>query len=329
MPSSSSQNSDEPPGLLKILGAVFSGVLFGVFLSKLKTPVQDPVETIHPQNSTDNRQTEAAPPSPLAVAIESYPPPSVSEEEKSDKKRERFYRRGSLVASIATVLITLGILCVTYRYTKYAGGQLQTMKGQLQTMQAQMELQERPWIKIVNVETRGNNPMVPALSFQDAHNDFEHKLQATFQLKVSIKNIGHSVAEIAVRPEVFFPLWDNFGKSVPDEQKRFCDSDFGKARSGYYPSIVLFPDESFDWYGAGAQFIDSSNTTHIGNTAYVLPVAIVCTNYRLESLPNTYQTSVVYEVFRKDNNTRFFEPGVGTPASKIFMIRDALDDRAY
>src|SRR5437870_13220536 len=31
----------------------------------------------------------------------------------------------------------------------------------------QLEMTERPWIKIVDVKTHGNNPVIPALSFQN------------------------------------------------------------------------------------------------------------------------------------------------------------------
>jgi hypothetical protein len=138
---------------------------------------------------------------PIAVTIESYPPPPVIEEVKAEKRRDRRLKWGSFAASVATALITLGILCVTRKYTNYAKGQLRVMDGQLKTMQNQLELQERPWIKITDVQTRGNGPIIPALSFQrGAGMPFQ---QATFQLKISLKNIGHSVAEIAPRFHLF------------------------------------------------------------------------------------------------------------------------------
>jgi hypothetical protein len=204
----------------------------------------------------------------------------------------------------------------------------ETMKGQQRTMQAQLELQERPWIKVTDVQTRGNDPVVPALSFQ---NSVGYQ-QATFQLKVSVKNIGHSVAEIAVRYDLFLPLWENFDTSVTNKEKSFCDSEMGSARAGYYPSRILFPDETFDWYGAAAQIVSESNVNRSptsGDAKWIIPVVIVCANYRLKSLPSNYQSRAVYEVFRKDNRTRFFEPGVGMPADKIFLLRNDLKDFAY
>jgi hypothetical protein len=128
MTSSPSQNPDEPSGLLHTLAIVFSGFLFGFFLSKLKAPIQDSAEPIHPQDSTGNRKTEAKPPLPVAVTIESYPPPTVSEEEKANKGEEKFLKRGNFVAGCITALITMGILCVTWNYTNYAKGQLDGFK---------------------------------------------------------------------------------------------------------------------------------------------------------------------------------------------------------
>ena len=73
MPSSSSQNSDGPPGLLHTLAAVFSGVLFGLFLSKLRALIQDSSETVHVENPTPHEtpQSEHMPQSPEG---ESYLP---------------------------------------------------------------------------------------------------------------------------------------------------------------------------------------------------------------------------------------------------------------
>ena len=51
-------------------------------------------------------------------------------------------------------------------------------------------------------------------------------------------------------------------------------------------------------------------------------------NYQCDS-PKVYQTRVLYEVFRSDDRTRFFEVGVGVPASQIFLIRNQFADDAY
>jgi len=61
------RNSEESSGLLKILGAVFSGVLLGLFLSKLKALVHDPDTTEktqqNPSEQSANHENLASVPS--------------------------------------------------------------------------------------------------------------------------------------------------------------------------------------------------------------------------------------------------------------------------
>lgn len=75
-PSSPSQNSPEPRGLLHILASAFSGVLFGLFLSKLNTPSNDPThrnrESAHPKDNPGPETTR----SPLQIPITSQVPPA-------------------------------------------------------------------------------------------------------------------------------------------------------------------------------------------------------------------------------------------------------------
>ena len=105
MPSSPSQNSDEPPSLLKILASVFSGVLFGLFLSKLDTPTEKGRESIHPK---DNPRPETALGS-LQVPITTQVPPTPAEHYHSDRRKDntpRWKKRTEIVA----VGIAFGLL---------------------------------------------------------------------------------------------------------------------------------------------------------------------------------------------------------------------------
>ncbi len=197
----------------------------------------------------------------------------------------------------------------------------------------QLELSERPWIKIVDVKTQGDNQIIPALSFQKVGPYKDVGQQATFQLVLSLKNIGHSVADVAASYELFFPIWDGNGywNVISSEQKRFCDSPAGKVPQ-FYPKFVVFPDELFDWHGAAAGLINPSVTNHLrdqGETGYILPVIIVCVNYRLRTLENSYQTRTIYEAFHVEDRTRFFRIGEGIPAKKILLIRNEMADDAY
>jgi len=119
-----------------------------LFLSKLKTPVEQSAESPHPPNSFDQRCEKAKPRSPTAVRIGSYPPPPTTEGAEDEDKEERFLKRGNFIAGIVTALIALGLLSVTYRYTKYTYKMWQEMQSQTKTAREQLELSERPWIKV-------------------------------------------------------------------------------------------------------------------------------------------------------------------------------------
>jgi hypothetical protein len=207
-------------------------------------------------------------------------------------------------------------------------------KGAADSAANQLELSERPWIKIVGVRTLGDNPIIPALSFQRIGPTNAINQQATFQLVVSLKNVGHSVADVALRFELFLPLWDSGGywNVISAEQKRFCDSPGGKASPDFYPKFVVFPDESFDWHGAAAGLITPGVTNHLVNhaeTGYILPVLMICANYRLRNLENAYQTRTIYEAFHVEDRTRFFNIGEGVPARRILLMRNEMADDAY
>jgi hypothetical protein len=146
MSSSSSQNSPEPEGLLRILAAAFSGVLFGWLLSKLKTPIQQSTETVHPSAHTDDSRTEAKPPLPLAVTIESYPPPSISEEDKADKKEQRWLNRRTFIATLFTALFAGGLLIVTSKYARYTYRMWGEMQQQTCIQREASINTERAWV---------------------------------------------------------------------------------------------------------------------------------------------------------------------------------------
>ena len=190
----------------------------------------------------------------------------------------------------------------------------------------------RPWIKITDVQTRGEGTVIPALSFQTSP-AWSGASQATFQLQISLRNIGHSPARLTVNFELFLPLWENgYSDVIYREKRRFC-SKFAKNGLSVDPSlqVILFPEEVHEWNGGGAAIVNSNVINYFsdrGYVPYVLPVVAVCTNYQFGDSPAIYQTSALYEVFRKDDRTRFFEVGKGVPASEIFLIRNEASDDA-
>jgi len=74
MSSLPSQNSEEQPGLLKTLAAVFSGVLFGLFLSKLRAPIQENRKSVSPQEYTGEERSSRPFQSPIVAEIAPAPP---------------------------------------------------------------------------------------------------------------------------------------------------------------------------------------------------------------------------------------------------------------
>lgn len=225
----------------------------------------------------------------------------------------------------------------------FASKQWLVMRGQLQEMKAQSSSAKeaayaasaslRPWIKITDVQTRGDKPPIPALSFQTSPSWPIKTSQATLQLKISMKNIGHSPTKLTVNVELFLPLWrDGYANVIYQEKKRFC-GEFAKKGLNVDQSlqITLFPDEAHEWYAGVAAMVDSKVINYFSDrppTPYILPVVAVCVNYRSGDSQFTYQTSALYEVFGRKDRTRFFEVGNNTPAKQIFLIRNEASDDA-
>src|SRR5271166_5874883 len=72
-PSSPSQDSQRPRGLLDILVAVLWGVLFGAFFSKLRTPVQESIRPKEESRDKGHRSEELSGFSPQIPPTPTYP----------------------------------------------------------------------------------------------------------------------------------------------------------------------------------------------------------------------------------------------------------------
>jgi hypothetical protein len=152
---------------------------------------------------------------------------------------------GLLIVGIVAVCIYTGQLTEMRRTTKAAQDSADAAKQAATVAQDQLELAERPWIKITDVKTVGNNPLIPAFSFQGlGHGPFPNgNKQATFQLKISMKNVGHSLAFLSADFELFFPAWkENFEDIILTEETKFCDASAQKTPNKYLTRIV-FPEE--------------------------------------------------------------------------------------
>jgi hypothetical protein len=247
----------------------------------------------------------------------------------------KWFRRSDVWVAIFTgMLVAIGIV-TSILFLR----QLGEMGTENNTAQKQLELSERPWIKIVDVKTLGNDSLIPALSFQGFGYGFfpSGNKQVTFQLTISLRNIGHSLAFVTADFELFLPAWtDKFEDTLLNEEKRFCDASAQKAPNKYLNRIV-FPDEPLDWGGAGVQkvappMLPGNVLNHIPGDAkgdYILPTIIACANYTFPSSSHRYQTRTLFIVVHQENGVRFFRTGIDVPERNLRIIRDDIADDAY
>jgi hypothetical protein len=118
MPSSQHQNSDEPSGLLRTLLAAFSVVLFGLFLSRFKTPRNNPTETnsgtIYPQDNAKPKERLGV--SQASVAAQTPPTPTQQyypdrRKDNTPKWKKRIEISAVIIAGVlmvANIFVTIG-----------------------------------------------------------------------------------------------------------------------------------------------------------------------------------------------------------------------------
>src|SRR6266403_650223 len=117
MPSSPSQSPDEQPGLLRILASVFSGVLFGLFLSKLRAPISQSADAPHGQDSTNNRTEYPRNHAVRGVRVtETNGPPTPPQCNYPDKKPKHWWKRWKpyvFLFNVATFVVVAWYACIT------------------------------------------------------------------------------------------------------------------------------------------------------------------------------------------------------------------------
>jgi hypothetical protein len=289
---------------------------------------------------------------PLPVPLPVIAELQIPEADKRHQRRQhqQSHRVQVWLASVTTLAfvaaaIYAGIAVVTWKDLRHQTSMIdiatkttrRDAANQLLVAEKQLESNTRSWIKIVDLTTIGNNSFIPALSFQGfGHPPFPAgQKQATFQTKISLKNVGNSPAFVTVDHELFFPAWkDNFEGILRIEQKRFCETSAKGQTTGAVVRIV-FPNEPLEWDGAGVQSLDpiigTNATNHIAEDPtgeYVLPAVIVCANYNSRGAKR-YQTMALYIIVHKETGNRFFKIGEGVPARELRIIRDELADDAY
>jgi hypothetical protein len=239
----------------------------------------------------------------------------------------------TLVIAVLGFLLSCGLLVInvfTLRSNRHAVEVTEkNAKNQLDAMQRQLELQQRPWIKITEIKAWGKGPVIPAFHFRKFSNAAAAPIGADLYFMLGMKNVGHSVAEVALRSELYVPPWEKFGQTLPEEKKKFCSAPHSEE---WYPSVMLFPDEPpYQWGQEAMHFVEASSGTRVnGQQQIVAAAVIVCVDYRIRTAQKTYQTSAVYDILPQGGGKlRLFQLDARVPADQLRLERNPLYDDAY
>jgi hypothetical protein len=208
-------------------------------------------------------------------------------------------------------VIALGAL---FWYTHYAGQQADAAIRAAKAAKSAADTAVtslRPWIKIDSIELRSAIGPMKALMF---HWPITGELTPpTLQVKISLENVGHSVAEgIKVNPTLFFARFNDHWRSATiEQQKKFCSLEYRTDEEG-----MLFPSDSSDWYGGlGAPTPAESSAA----------VVIVCVNY--SGAPGTnYHTEA--RATLRENDSVVIPIGVDAGAPSLRLEREMSGDHA-
>jgi hypothetical protein len=164
------EEKPEPRGILYLLFSAFA-FLFGWSLAKIGRPIQE-TNTCNSQGELDRKPVENG---RQIVTIESYPRPTITDEEKSHRKRKEFREWAILVVEVFGLLGLFYYACTTARMWK--------------EMQEQTRIQrsaQRPWLGI-----SGQIRIVNGPSWRFSNPNFTNLLlEGTY----SVKNHGTSPA---------------------------------------------------------------------------------------------------------------------------------------
>jgi hypothetical protein len=183
----------------------------------------------------------------------------------------------------------------------------------------------RPWIKITNVELRPSVGPIKTLMFHWPTDGRE--VPPTLQFKVTLNNIGHSVAENRqVIPELFFaPFKDNvWGHEIVREQERLCGTN--RAHEPDSTASIIFPGESDEVYmGIGGIVHQEDIFSDSAGRKAAAAVLIVCVNYMGSGIH--YQSQARFGIY--ENNSILLPINVDADAKSLKLIRDPSADRAH
>jgi hypothetical protein len=177
----------------------------------------------------------------------------------------------------------------------------------------------RPWIKINTVELRESAGPIRTLMFHWFPTGAA--VPPMIQVKVSVLNVGHSVAQNAqVISELFFGKFesDKWHDDVTKEEERFCASVPIRPPNG--ASKIVFPSEPAEW-NMGIEGIIREGDA--GST--VAASLILCVDYNGTPTP-PYQTQAWFGLYQ--NNSVFINTELDADANNLRLIRDESGDHA-
>ena len=176
-------------------------------------------------------------------------------------------------------------------------------KEQLGVMQKQFEAADRPWL---SVDAVPNGPLV------------FRSLGAGVNVKFTVKNVGHSVAnEAVVIADVFIGKSgeDVYGKAI-ERQRQICEET-----TTTITSHTVFPGDMFtDGQLVIAKIPAMENGREADNT---LPFFLIigCVDYRFGDQPARHRTNFIYEVVGPERHR--IKIGQDVPADGLTFFKSS------
>jgi hypothetical protein len=278
MSSSSSQKPDEHLGLLKTLASVFSGVLFGLFLSKFGTPINESNNSISPTTKTRDQNDDSENLPPLVPQI----PPSPANPENSCKCCHHKMPRWKIALEIGILVFTGGAFFATAHYAR--------------TAKEQLEANERP--RMALDQERGQE----GITLDRGVPSDEGPKTVTFFLRYSLRNFGHSPAQVNITAEIVNQDGGSAG-SLTDRVKTKCDTDYAKVKAEDTWPETIVKEGSF-----GKNENQLKITVEMRENGFINPSVIGCIWYRSPTGGAIYRTGFAGQISMRTDDDWNREP---------------------
>jgi hypothetical protein len=284
MPSSPSQNPDEPRGFVYILLAGFA-FLAGVFSSRhgSKYP-QEHMDTRHASHETERQGGQQNIRGNVAISYAEKVVQCHRAESNEQQRIQNSIRKATWATFIAASIyagISLAIWCEMQHQTR---------------IQRQVSVSsERPWITITITleEPLHAHSASPGLTF---NGDGTASLNAF----IVVKNVGHSIAKfIYVRPQMYPPVFDRLLTEPIVKQASWCEN-VRKETPIDLQLPSLFPgEESIENFTIGMSKQDIAAA--VKDVAFakinaIVPVIYGCVNYKSDVFDGIHQTPFLYQL---------------------------------